>query len=156
MLLSKLEDVYVNEDGINWCSSETGSREMSWDELKVRQNVLRQKVLESNWIGCSSDRRKTCMVIRWRVQWRHEKTEQTPQVEHSFNKRSFIESQSVRMNGRMTHMCTLCTHVHVQIESSHYQNVTSFFWIEWCTCKIWSNSIQWIITRGFYLRNAVR
>ena len=156
MLLSKLEDVNVNEDGINWCSwSETGSREMSWDELKVRQNVLRQKVLESNQSRLFLWQKKSLHGNGWRVQWRHEKMEQTPQVEHSINKLSFIESQSVRMYGRLTHITVVCKHVHVQIESSHYQNMISFFGIEWCTCKIWSSLIQWIRTRGFYLQNAV-
>ena len=56
--------------------------------------------------------------------------EQTPQVEHAINKLSFIESQSVRMYGRLTHITVVCKHVHVQIESSHYQNMTSFFGIE--------------------------
>ena len=56
--------------------------------------------------------------------------EQTPEVEHSINKLSFIESQSVRMYGRLTHITVVCKHVHVQIESSHYQNMTSFFGIE--------------------------
>ena len=68
--------------------------------------------------------------------------EQTPQVEHSINERSFIESQSVRMNDKMKHITIVCTHVHVQIESSHYQNVTSFFWNRMMYVQNLKHSIQ--------------